>query len=176
VRIASGVSAVVELTNNYARQLGSFQELALERARASQVFEQTGTGTGAAGQSFFFQAFNPVGSGKTVVVLVYEVSANLAVNLAYTVSLHNVALTTLVGAFINVNSGAAAASCEFRTQSIAGFPGTLVRTGARGGDPNAGGTSPEKTGYYVLSAGKGLVVGPSELGSFARGFMRIWEF
>ena len=91
--------------------------------QAGQAFAMAGLQGGVAAQNSHVQLFNPVASGKTVLVRRVMVSASLVDELDLT--LYNTALATDVGAGVNLLSGAAAGVAHVRTTTNAGILGTI---------------------------------------------------
>lgn len=92
--------------------------------RAGRCFAR-GTTLGASVGNFSeIQVFNPVGSGKQL--LVYKAMGCEDVGSAIHFRIHNTALATLVGTASNLLVGAAASSGEIRTAQPAALDGTVI--------------------------------------------------
>lgn len=143
----------------------------LDRALNSQIFERYTSQAGA--NTNALQVFNPVGSGKTVVVLALFFNGNNVNAMTYRVAQYDVALTTDIGTFFNVNRNAAASAAHLRGQTGAGgfSSGDLAATILGVTGP---GHAMER--YDVLGEGEGLVVNNDNAGVVCNIGFRILEF
>ncbi len=113
MRIAFGGSLTVSAEERW------FTEI-----RAGRAFMR-GSDTGAsAGNYGHFQLFNPGGSG--IMIVVRRLVASLRTADTIRIHTHNTALTTLLGAGVNLLAGGTVGIGEVRRQNIASFTGTLV--------------------------------------------------
>jgi len=121
--------------------------------QAGQAFAGTFLNPGLAGNFSIVQLFNPVASGKTV--LVRRVVASLGATSQMLIAIFNTALTTDQGAAQNLLVGGAASVAHIRSVQQAGQVGTSITTL----DLNVG--SPQYLGpdwLCQLPAGTGIVV------------------
>ncbi len=170
MRIASGVSAVVELTSNYARQFGSVQSLKQERARAGEIYARGNNLTAAVGQSPQCQVFNPAASGKTVIVLEFFIGCSVTGRVFWGFDVG--ALTSLHGTLFNVNKGGAAATAELRSQSAA----ALLIGNILGQTALLANTPLHVEGPWILDPNEGFVVINNSSNSILDFGFTIWEF
>lgn len=139
-------------------------------AEQSQLFERgVQMPTGGVGIVNSAQVFNPVASGKTVVVL----GANYGTFVAATMEIHqhNTALATLVGTFFNTNNGGANSVAELRTVQQATVPGANT---LQAWQPIV--NYQELTRFDILGPGEGLVLGGGGGNTALTMNFRIWEF
>lgn len=149
-----------------------FKDFFLDRAQNAAVYEAMANVSSGASTYAHLQVWNPVGSGKTVVVQgVMHQFASGAPNYFH-FRQYNTALTTLIGTFSNLRSGEPSSSAELRSQSPTSSLGTTIWM-----QPNGTDSGPIFTPRYdVLSPGKGLVLAASVVNLDVRASMRIWEF
>lgn len=128
-------------------------ELWLSLLRAGNCFSGYAVAPAVAAQLSIAQLFNPVGSGKEI--LVRLIFGNAAGAMGFTLATYNVALAALDGNGVNLLSGGAAGVGELRHSSNAAVLGTgfgFMRV------PNVDGRAVGGDWIIELAPGKGIAV------------------
>ena len=149
----------------------------LDRAINGQMFSYGLSVAASPGNYSYIQVFNPVGSGKTAVVLDCwaDCAGVAAVANNFILALYNTALATNIGGMPNLQNGAAASSSLLKSDQVAA--GTLGSPIAHVG-LNATGSTPTYIPeiYAVLGEGEGFVLSSTTINSHIRARIRIVEF
>jgi len=129
------------------------QERWFSEMRAARAFIRGYALISGAGNYGEIQLFNPLGSGKQI--LVYRSTGSVLTNTALQYRLHNVALANLVGNGINLLSGGAAGAGEIRYATPLALDGTQLQVvQVLNNDPYG----QPATWLFELSPGQGLLI------------------
>lgn len=146
------------------------KSLDLDRALNARLYERGGSVANVAAVYNHHQIFNPVASGRTVVVRGIEFAQSAAGDFA--IYQYNTALATLVGNLYPLDSGATAGVAQLRTSQPGATVGTNLLTRS---------SAPANTRNYferfdVLGEGEGLLIVTLQVNLTTYYGFRVYEF
>lgn len=134
------------------------KEYTFDRAVNGQIFERASYISNLAGNYSLFQIYNPVGSGKTLIVLGLRYQTDAGIGWRVRIQQYNTQLTTNIGTLYNVQSGGSPSSATFRSEQPSSFPAGNVLD-EYNGPGNYDVANQFRPRFDVLAEGKGLLVG-----------------
>lgn len=147
------------------------KQFLLDRAQAGTIFERVALVAAVAATYGHVQVWNPVASGKTVVVSQAHIVEDTG-SRVFELMQYNTALTTLVGTFFNVANGGSNSTAELRSQTNGAALGTNMLR--KFSTPGIGTIMDDR--FDVLSPGEGLLIRPTVQNIGLNIAYRIWEF